>query len=40
MFSLETAHFIIDEMLANGCIVETNKSNALMPVQLLERVQS
>lgn len=37
MFSLETAHFIIDEMLANGCVVETNRQNALAPVQLLER---
>ncbi len=38
MFSLETTHHIIDEMIANGCIVETNKASALMPVQLLERV--
>lgn len=38
MFSLETTHHIIDEMIANGCIVETNKANALTPVQLLERV--
>ncbi|GAB4820544.1 hypothetical protein N2152v2_007590 [Parachlorella kessleri] len=37
MFSLETAHFILDEMLMNGCIVETNKTNALAPVQLLEK---
>lgn len=37
MFSLETAHFILDEMLMNGCITETCKSNALAPVQLLER---
>lgn len=37
MFSLETAHFILDEMLMNGCIVETNKLNALGPVQLLEK---
>ncbi|PRW56326.1 AP-4 complex subunit sigma [Chlorella sorokiniana] len=38
MFSLETTHHIIDEMIANGCVVETNKANALTPVQLLERV--
>lgn len=38
MFSLETTHHIIDEMVANGCIVETNKATALTPVQLLERV--
>lgn len=38
MFSLDTTHHIIDEMIANGCCVETNKANALTPVQLLERV--
>eukprot|EP00887_Chlorella_sp_A99_P001460 scaffold8.g1460.t1 len=37
MFSLETAHFILDEMLVNGCVVETNRANALAPVSLLER---
>lgn len=31
------AHFIVDEMLMNGCIVETNKQNVLAPVQLLEK---
>jgi len=37
MFNLEMAHFIVDEMLMNGCIVETNKQNVLAPVQLLEK---
>jgi AP-4 complex subunit sigma-1 len=27
----------VDEMLMNGCIVETNKQNILAPVQLLEK---
>lgn len=31
------AHFIVDEMIMNGCIVETNKQNILAPVQLLEK---
>lgn len=31
------AHFIVDEMLMNGCLVETNKQNVLQPVQLLEK---
>ena len=31
------AHFIVDEMLINGCIVDTNKQNILTPVQLLEK---
>uniref|UniRef100_A0A7S1X119 AP complex subunit sigma n=1 Tax=Tetraselmis chuii TaxID=63592 RepID=A0A7S1X119_9CHLO len=34
MFHLETAHFIVDEMMMNGCIVETNKQNILQPLQL------
>jgi len=33
-------HYIVDEMLLNGCIVETNKSNILEPVELLEQVQA
>jgi AP-4 complex subunit sigma-1 len=32
MFNIEKAHFIIDEMVANGLIVETNKANILNPV--------
>ncbi len=32
------AHFVLDEMLVNGCIFETNKVNILTPVQLLDRV--
>mmetsp|Transcript_21035 Transcript_21035/g.63287 ORF Transcript_21035/g.63287 Transcript_21035/m.63287 type:complete len:144 (+) Transcript_21035:350-781(+) len=37
MFNLEMAHFVLDEMLVNGCIFETNKANVLQPVQLLDR---
>ncbi|BDA40574.1 AP-4 complex subunit sigma-1 [Coccomyxa sp. Obi] len=37
MFNLEMAHFIVDEMLINGCIVDTNKQNVLTPIQLLEK---
>lgn len=33
-------HYIMDEMLLNGCIVDTNKTNILEPVQLLENVSS
>ena len=32
MFNIEKAHFIIDEMIMNGQIVETNKTNVLNPV--------
>merc|ERR1719197_744112 len=37
MFNLEKAHFILDEMVLDGCIVDTNKSAALNPVYLLEK---
>lgn len=33
-------HYIMDEMLLNGCIVDTNKANVLEPVQLLEQVNA
>ena len=32
MFNIEKAHFIIDEMIMSGFIVETNKQNILNPV--------
>ena len=32
MFNIEKAHFIIDEMIMTGYIVETNKANILNPV--------
>ena len=37
MFNIEKAHFILDEMVVNGLIVETNKANVLRPVLLLQR---
>ena len=37
MFNLEKAHFILDEMVMNGCIIETNKNNVLAPLQLLDK---
>jgi len=36
MFNLERAHFILDEMVANGKIVETNKKNILRPLRLMD----
>jgi hypothetical protein len=32
-------HYILDEMLINGQVVDTNRTNILEPVQLLEQVQ-
>ncbi|XP_021854170.1 AP-4 complex subunit sigma [Spinacia oleracea] len=37
MFHLEKAHFMLEEMVMNGCIVETNKSNILAPIQLMDK---
>ncbi|KAJ1637628.1 AP4 complex subunit sigma putative [Pavlovales sp. CCMP2436] len=37
MFNLEKAHFVLDEMLMNGCIIETNKNNILAPIHLLDK---
>lgn len=37
MYQLEEVHFLVDEMVQNGYIVETNKSNILRPIALMER---
>lgn len=37
MYQLEEVHFILDEMVMNGYIVETCKGATLRPVDLLER---
>ena len=37
MFHLEKAHYILDEMLMNGEIVECNRAKVLQPVQQLEQ---
>ncbi|XP_026663171.1 AP-4 complex subunit sigma isoform X1 [Phoenix dactylifera] len=37
MFHLETAHFMLEEMVMNGCIVETSKTNILTPIQLMDK---
>ena len=36
MFNIEKAHFIVDEMVMNGHIVESNKKNVLETVRLME----
>eukprot|EP00941_MAST-03F_sp_MAST-3F-sp1_P005417 g5417.t1 len=35
MFNLEKAHFILDEMVTNGHILECNKKNILKPIRLM-----
>ena len=38
MFNIEKAHFILDEMVMNGQIIETNKANILAPLRMLEKL--
>jgi AP-4 complex subunit sigma-1 len=37
MFNIERAHFVLDEMVMNGHIVETNKPNILKPIRLMDK---
>ena len=37
MYQLEEVHFLVDEVVQNGYIVETNKANILRPIALMER---
>ena len=34
------AHYILDEMVMNGCMVETNRLKILTPVQLLDKIEA
>ncbi len=40
MVHIEKAHYIVDEMVVNGAIVENNKTNILKPIQLMDKVAS
>merc|ERR1712115_458474 len=40
MFNLEKAHIILDEMVQDGCIVDTNKMAVLSSLYLLEKHSS
>merc|ERR1711879_952004 len=37
MFNLEKAHFILDELIMDGVIADTNKSNVLKPLLLIDK---
>lgn len=37
MFHLEKAHFMLEEMVMNGCVIETSRANILAPIQLMEK---
>lgn len=38
MFNLDKVHIILDEMVLNGCAVETNKTRILAPLLVLDKV--
>ena len=38
MFHIEKAHYIVDEMVSNGVIVENNKINILRPLALMDQL--
>jgi hypothetical protein len=37
MFNVDKAHMILDEMIMNGQITETNRNRILAPVAVLEK---
>jgi AP-4 complex subunit sigma-1 len=37
MFHIEKAHYIVDEMVANGAIIENNRTNILKPLTLMDK---
>lgn len=40
MFHIEKAHYIVDEMVSNGYIIENNKTNILKPLALMDKASS
>lgn len=40
MFNLDKVHMILDEMIVNGEILETNKNRILAPVSVLDTANS
>ncbi|XP_065829288.1 uncharacterized protein [Oscarella lobularis] len=40
MFNIDRAHMILDEMIANGQICESNRTRVLAPIAILEKASS
>lgn len=38
MLNLDRAYMLLDEMIMNGCIVDTNRKNCFKSVNLMEKV--
>lgn len=39
MFNIEKAHFVLDEMVMNGCIVETNRASILNVIYAIDKTK-
>ena len=39
MYHIEKAHYIVNEMVANGVVIENNKHNILRPLVIVDKVQ-
>lgn len=37
MFHLDVAYHVLDEMVVNGHVIETNRTNVLKPIQLMDK---
>ena len=37
MFNSDKAHFLLEEMFANGTVLETNKTNVLHPITMMDK---
>eukprot|EP01094_Clydonella_sp_ATCC50884_P008663 TRINITY_DN18235_c0_g1_i1.p1 TRINITY_DN18235_c0_g1~~TRINITY_DN18235_c0_g1_i1.p1 ORF type:complete len:146 (+),score=55.24 TRINITY_DN18235_c0_g1_i1:1-438(+) len=38
MFNMEKVHYILEEMICNGYVVDSNKKNILFPLMLMEEL--
>ena len=40
MYNLDRSHFILVEMVANGEVVDVNRTNITRPLQLMDKARS
>ena len=40
MYNLDRSHFILDEMVANGEVVDINRNNITRPLSLMEKARN
>lgn len=39
MFNMEKVHYILEEMICNGYVVDSNKKNILFPLMLMDELE-